>query len=114
MSDTLVFTLIFIASVLISSISQIMLKKSASREHASVRAEYLNPLVISAYVLFFGATLVTVFAFKYVPLSMGPLLEALGYVFIGILGFVVLKEGVNKKKLLGMAFIVAGIIVCSL
>jgi drug/metabolite transporter (DMT)-like permease len=91
-----------------------MLKISANKKHGSVKAEYLNPLVIGAYLLFFGSSLIVVFAFKYVPLLLAPVFEALGYVFIGILGFTVLKERLTTKKLLGMAFIVAGVIVCSL
>lgn len=114
MDNPIVFMFIFIGSVFISAVSQVMLKKSADKEHGSLRKEYLNPLVIGAYSLFLGSTLVTVYAYKYVPLSMGPVLEALGYVFIGILGFFVLKERLNTKSLLGMAFIVVGVIICSL
>lgn len=114
MDNYRIFLLIFIASVFISSVSQTILKKSADKEHASIAKEYLNAPVIIAYLLFFGSTLVTVFAYRYVPLSLGPVLEALGYVFVGILGFFVLKEKMGVKGYLGMALIIAGVIICAM
>ena len=108
------YLLIFIASVLISSLSQVVLKKSASKKYPSIIAEYLNPQVIFAYALFFIATLVTVYAFRYIPLSFGPVLESLSYIFVGILSVYVLKEKVTKKGLVGMALIIIGVIVFAL
>lgn len=53
-------------------------------------------------------------AYKYVPLSMGPVLESSGYIFVTILGVLVLKEKISKRKLLGMTVIIIGIVVFSL
>ncbi len=114
MSNQVLFTLIFIVSVLVTSASQILLKISADKEHPTRLAEYFNPYVIIGYSLFFAATLVTVFAYRYVPLSWGPVLESLGYVFVAALGYLVLKEKIRGKKLIGMLVIIAGVIVFSL
>jgi drug/metabolite transporter (DMT)-like permease len=91
-----------------------MLKKAAQKEYSSLSEEYLNPPVIFAYSLFFLATLVTVYAFRSVPLSFGPVLEALSYVFVGMLSILILKEKVSKKGVLGMALIIVGVVVFSL
>lgn len=91
-----------------------MLKTAANKEYKSVAAQYLNPRVIGAYGLFFISTLITVYAFKYVPLSLGPILESLGYIFVGILGVLVLKETVGKQAFFGMVLIVVGVIIFSL
>ena len=112
-NDALPYILVFVVSVLISSVSQVLLKKSADKEYPNLLAQYLNPPVIGAYTLFFLSTLVTVYAFKYVPLSMGPILESLAYVFVGILGVFVLHERVTPKAALGMVLIVVGVIVFS-
>lgn len=112
--DLLTYILIFVGSVLVSSISQVLLKKSADREYQNVLAQYINPAVLSAYALFFLSTLVTVYAFKYVPLSMGPILESLAYVFVGILGVFVLHEHMTPRAVAGMVLIVVGVIVFSL
>ena len=102
---------LFLFSVLISSVSQIMLKTSANKVHTRWIDEYLNPKVIIAYGLFFTSSVLTVFAYKYVPLSMGPILEATGYVFVSVLGYFILKEKIGKRKILGLITIVLGIII---
>ena len=43
---------IYLLGVLISSISQVLLKKAALHTYDSPLKEYLNPLVITAYAIF--------------------------------------------------------------
>ena len=54
-----VFSCVFLVSVFISSVSQILLKKSADKTYDSKIKEYLNPLVIAAYGMFFCSMLIT-------------------------------------------------------
>lgn len=110
----IIFSLVFIVSVLISSISQVMLKTSADKSYSDRIKEYLNPTVIIAYGLFFLSTLITVFAYKVVPLSLGPVLESTGYIFVAVLGVVLLKERMSRKKLIGIVLILGGITLFSL
>ena len=114
MNNILFGSLIFVLGVFVSSISQILLKKSAEKQYESPLKEYLNVRVITAYVIFFSATLCSVFAYRYIPLSMGPILEASGYIFVFILGYIFLKEKVTVKKLMGLITILIGIIVFSI
>lgn len=108
------YILFFLFSVFISSVSQTILKKSANEEHDSILQEYMNFKVILAYGLFFGSSLLTILAYRYVPLSMGPILESSGYIFIAILGYIFLQEQVGKRKLLGLGCILVGIFVFSI
>lgn len=103
-----------IASVLVSSFSQVMLKKSSQREYKSKIQEYVNPLVIIAYVLFFICTFITIYALKVIPLSMSPILEAFGYIFVAILSYFFFHEKLNKKQVLGIMLIVVGALVCTI
>ena len=103
--------MIYLLSVFVSSVSQILLKRSAQEEHKNTLAEYLDLRVIVAYGMFFGATLITVTALKYVPVSLGTVLESTGYLFVTILGVVFLKEKVSRRKLLGLLIIVIGILI---
>ena len=114
MSELTVYIRIYIASVFISSVSQIMLKASAQKKYESRLREYLNPLVIAAYVLFFVCTFITMYALKVVPLSMSPVLEASGYIFVAVLSRFFLNERVSRKKALGLGVIVAGILIYAL
>ena len=110
----LTYALLILLGTFISSVAQVMLKKAAKRQYASLWQEYLNPRVIIAYVIFFGASLLAVFAYKAVPLSMGPILESTGYLYVTVFSVTVFHEKLNKKKLLALALIVAGIVVYSL
>lgn len=114
MSELAIYSCIMVCGTLISSFSQIMLKKSAQRTYDSKIKEYLNPLVIIAYVLFFGCTFISMYALKVVPLSMSPILEASGYIFVAILSYIFFKEKMTKKQLLGMALIIIGIVIYTL
>lgn len=93
------YIFLFIFSVFISSVSQLLLKISAGGKYTSLIKEYLNVKVISAYCIFFVATILTLIAYKRVPLSMGPVIESLGYIFVSILGYIFLKERIGKKSL---------------
>ena len=105
---------ILLVSVFISSVSQIMLKKAANKTYTNRIREYANPLVVTAYALFFCSVLLTMAALWKVPLSMSPILESTGYIFVSILGYIFLKERFGKKKLLGLALILVGIAVFSM
>lgn len=114
MNEKILFSLIFIFGVFISSISQIVLKKSAQIDYGSKIREYLNPRMILAYMIFFGATLCSVWAYTVLPLSLGPILESAGYIFVAVLSWLFLREKITKKKLLGLSVIIIGIVIYSL
>lgn len=107
----MIYILLFMGSLFVSSVSQIMLKRSADAKYESKIREYLNPRVIIAYGLFFCASLITTIAYRGIPLSLGPVLESFGYVFVTILGRIFLHERVSRRKLFGLGLILVGIAV---
>ena len=114
MSELQVGVCVLLISVMISSVSQILLKKAANSSYRNPLMEYLNPLVIGAYAMFFGSVILTMIALKYVPLSMSPILESTGYIFVSVLGYLFLKERFSRRKLLGFALILCGIVIFNL
>lgn len=104
---------ILLTGVFISSVSQVMLKKASLKQYDTIIQEYLNPLVIGAYILFFGATLLSVLAYKGIPLSLGPALEATSYIYVTFFGVVIFKEKITKQKVFSLALIIAGILIYS-
>ena len=98
----------------ISSLSQVMLKKAAQKTYKSWIYEYLNPLVIFAYGIFFLATFLSILAFKGIPLSMGPVLEATSYIYVTFWGVKIFGEKLNRGKVLAIGLIIAGIALYSL
>jgi drug/metabolite transporter (DMT)-like permease len=111
MQVNVIYIVIFLFSVFISSLSQIILKKSAGKTYENRLREYLNVSVMSAYFLFFLSSLMTVAAYRFVPLSMGTILEASGYIWVTVLGAILLRERVSPRKLLGLAVLIIGIFI---
>ena len=103
--------IILIVSVLISTCSQILLKKASDMEYSSKIKEYLNWRVIVGYGIMFASTILTIIAFKGLNYKEGPIIESLGYIFILFLGNWFLQEKITKKKIIGNALILAGIAV---
>lgn len=112
--EMLPYLLLGVFSVFISAISQTMLKKASGIKHESIIKEYLNWRVILAYAMFFGSTLLTMLAYRGIPLSMSPAFEGTSYIFVTFFGVTVFKEKLNRKRLLALALILAGIIVFTL
>ena len=105
---------ILVLGTLISSVSQVMLKKAAMKDYDSHLREYLNPWVIGAYVLFLLSTLMSILAYRGLPLSMGAVLEATGYLFVTAFGVLLFGERLNRRKVLALALIIGGIVVSAL
>lgn len=109
-----IYPAVLVLGVFISSVSQVILKKAAMKKYSSVIREYLNPGVIVAYTIFVLATLMTVFAYKGLPLSWGPILDSSGYLFVTIWGVTLFKEKITARKAIAIAIIVIGIIIYSI
>lgn len=108
------FFIIAIVSGIISAFSQVLLKKSAEKNMNSVIKEYLNPYVISAYLITGICMVLTIVAFIGMPYKYGAVLESLVYIYIMILSRFFFKEKITKKKLLGNIIIVIGVLVFSM
>lgn len=114
MNDNVCFYASFILiGTLISSAAHVLLKKAAMKDHCSVKDEYLNKYVIIAYITFFLATFLSVYAYRGIPLSMGAVLESTSYLYITIFGVYFFKEQITLRKIVAIVFIISGIIIYS-
>lgn len=102
---------IYVCSVTLAALSQILLKKSALKEHEGFLKEYLNPYVIGGYGLTGISMLLTIFAFRGMEYKNGPIIESLGFVLVMLFGLFVFKERLTKKKVFGALLILSGIFV---
>ena len=99
---------------IIAAFSQLFLKISARRTYKAWWRSYLNFLVITAYAMFFGTTIINVFALKRIPMTLATALGATGQIFVPVVSAIFLKEKITRERLVGMLMIVVGIIVFSL
>ncbi|MBQ3975636.1 MAG: EamA family transporter [Lachnospiraceae bacterium] len=102
---------IMIAAAFVTALSQILLKKSAMKEHGGLLSQYLNLQVFLGYLLMMTALLMNIWAYRTVEYHLGPLLNASSYIFVLVLGKLVLKEQVSRKALLGNLLILIGILI---
>lgn len=112
--DLLIYSGIMLLGNFISAISQVLLKLSAKKKYKNAIYEYLNPHVIIAYSIFFAATFIGIIAYKVIPLSLGPILEATSYIYVTFFGVTIFKEKISAMKLASLAIIIFGIVVYSL
>ncbi len=114
MSDHVFFyAFLLLFGTFIASVSQVLLKKAADKHYDNPIKEYLNPLVIGAYIIFVGSTVLSILAYRGIPLSMGPILEATGYFYVTFFGVKIFGEKMNSRKIAALALIIVGIIVYS-
>ena len=64
MSSYLVITILIINAI-VATISQVLLKISATKEYKNIYFEYFNPYVIFGYLLMFVTIVVNIYALKY-------------------------------------------------
>ncbi|MBR5596917.1 MAG: multidrug ABC transporter [Lachnospiraceae bacterium] len=106
-----VFFLVALCSVTIASFSQVLLKMGAGKTYASKIREYLNFFVITGYGMLFLSMVLTIVAYSHLSYLSVPVVEAVGYVLVPVLSYFIFKEKLSKRKILGIVFILAGIII---
>lgn len=110
-SDSFPRIIVFLFCIFLGSVSQVMLKKAAQRQYISLIGEYLNPLVILAYVLFLLTTVLGVWIYQKVPLSLGPVLETTSYLYITFFGVYIFHEKMSRGKYIALILIILGVLI---
>lgn len=98
----------------LAAITQYLLKKEASIEHSSLIGAYLNLRVISAYTILLIITAMNLYALKFLPISLMPMIEATSFIHVAIISHFFLHEKISKKKILGLVLIMIGLLIASI
>lgn len=97
-----------------AAVSQILLNVSAKKVYPSKIREYLNPWVITSYLIL-GITLIAnIYIMRFIPLKIAHALAATTYIYVALMSRIIFKEKIGKKKLIGLLLIVGGVIVFTL
>ena len=105
------FVIVKLISILISSFSQILLKKSAMKQYENGIREYLNWLVIIAYGMFFFSTVLGIYSLRGISISFSTILESLSYILVLIFSMLFLNEKINSRQFAGILIVLVGIVV---
>jgi drug/metabolite transporter (DMT)-like permease len=101
-----------VGAVVITAISQVFLKIGANRSRdRSFLASYLNAWTMAGYFLFVVVTLMSLYAFKEVPLKMAVMLLPFTYVLVSVFSLILLKEKMAKNQIIGSCIIFVGVVV---
>ena len=100
-----------VSAVIISAISQMLLKKSATIQYDNKIKEYLNVWVILGYALMVLSTLCVIYAYKGIAYKNGAVIESFGYLLIMILSNIIFHEEITRYKLIGNIIIIIGILI---
>ena len=91
-----------------SAFAQILLKLGATEDNK--RMMFLRWQSLLGYTIYVLVVAVNMYLYKYVDLSLGAMLETLGYVFVLVLAKLVLKEKITSRQYIGMGLIMLGVI----
>ena len=103
--------LVFLMAVFIASVSQVILKWAAMRSYPCWWQCYWNYYVISAYGGLAISTLMSLWAYRALPLSMGTILETTCYFYAALFGKLFFGERLTRRKVMGLVLIAGGICV---
>jgi drug/metabolite transporter (DMT)-like permease len=103
-----------IASITLSAISQVLLKKSSADVKKSIIYEYLNVKVISAYFIYLVTALLVVYAYTGIEYRLGTILGTLSYLLFMLCGRIFFKEKITPRRIIGNCVIIAGVVVFTL
>lgn len=114
MNEQMIWGIVMLCANFVSSLSQILLKKSSSQKHKNRMREYCNPFVLSAYAIYGCMLILSFFSLRVLPLAWIAILESSLYVFVPILSAFFFKEKMTRKKMIAIFIIIIGVIICSL
>ena len=100
-----------LSAVVISSVSQMLLKRGSMDHYDKKIREYLNVWVISGYFLMVVSTICVIYGYRGIAFKTGTVIESLGYVLVMVLSRIFFGEKITKNKLIGNLLIIIGVII---
>lgn len=107
----MLYYIIVILSVLSAAGAQMLLKKAATKSYPTLWRQYVNGWVISSYAIMGLTMLVNIYAMsKGVQLKEVGIIEALSYLFVPCLAFMLFGEKITWRKGIAIGIIIGGVI----
>ena len=110
MSKVVLFA-ILLTSSLLSSFSQVLLKKAAIKKYDSIILQYVTFYVLLGYCLFFIVLLINIFVMRFVNMNIVSVFtETMPLVISVFMGHLFFNETINNKKIIATSLIIIGVI----
>lgn len=109
----MIYFILLLISVLVSSLSQVVLKMGSNKNYSGIY-EYLNVYVISGYFMLGISMVLNVIAYTHVDYIIGVVIATLNYILVAVFSKFLLKEDFTRNKLIGMAIVIFGVFIANL
>jgi len=105
------YYLIVILSVFAAACAQMLLKQGAQHNYVGLWRQYINPWVISGYVIMACSLVLNIWCMsKGVQVKEVSTIESMSYLFVPCLAFVLFKEKITIHKGIAIGVIICGVI----
>lgn len=107
----MIYKLIVILAVFIAACAQMLLKKGATIQYPNIVRQYLNPWVIGGYAVMGVVMLINIWCMsRGVLLKEVGIIEALSYLFVPCLSWIIFGEKLSWMKIMAIGVIMCGIV----
>ena len=104
--------ILVVISALLGVVSQMLLKQSARIQHLNWVREYLNPWVIGGYSIMVISLIINLIAIHLGVLAQEvSIIECINYLLIPLAAWLIFREPLNKRKVVAIVVIMAGVVV---
>lgn len=104
------YLLSLILAIVLTAVCQVMMKLGAQRAGKAWRI-YLNVYTLSAYATLVVVTLLSLYAYREIPLKVGAMLTPLNLILVGIFSSWLLRERLTRKQIIGAVVVLIGMAV---
>ena len=105
------YYILVILSVYAAACAQMLLKQGARQDYVSFWQQYLNPWVIGGYGIMACSLVLNIWCMsKGIQVKEVSTIEAMSYLFVPCLAFLLFKERISVRKGIAIGIIIIGVI----
>lgn len=107
----MIYYILVILSVFAAACAQMLLKQGARQGYFGFCRQYLNPWVIGGYAIMAGSLALNIWCMsRGVQVKEVSTIEAMSYLFVPCLAFILFKEKITLRKGIAIGVIISGVI----
>ena len=108
----MIYYILVILSVFAAAGAQMLLKQGARKNYVGFWRQYLNPWVIGGYGIMACSLVLNIWCMsKGVQVKEVSVIEAMSYLFVPVLAFMLFKEKLTARKICAIGVIITGVVI---
>ena len=107
----MIYYILVILSVFSAACAQMLLKQGSRQNYVGFWRQYLNPWVIGGYGIMACSLVLNIWCMSHgVQVKEVSIIEAMSYLFVPCLAFLLFKEKITVRKGIAIGIIISGVI----